>query len=680
MAKRSDATLQRIGAQSTLSAARLRSTLDTLAAIDSVIHRSAALQAQAVKNATRGAVAIQEAVEALQRDVSPTATRITDLRDDVLRVATSAVALRSPGAVDQLNEYLDRATRAYGAGSNVVAQITKLRDGHVQLQTGTIGYLQQAQSLVSGAGSLVNALPLPARTVAKISGALNTASKLAGLGMNLASGNILGVIGSIGGLFGGGGPSEAEVFHQEVMAELGKINERLDQLESLQRQTLAKLDVMDQKLDSLSVQLARSHAEVIAKLDSINQNVLWSVKVAVDLDVTQFDHCATIAKGFEDNKSWPDRKNFTEGIGGTPIAACRTMLDNLAVVPDPTSPKTYRLLWLSVWQGNNQDVQRRLKQVAAPTFKYLNDVWLPSICPTELKDLTCLRSAVALRARNAFGVPSFSYDDLVSKLLKVTRPTTEKENLANIPLEIMSADNMLHDSITVLFAQRAISLHTVWPFLTQNSALKDGSEYFDPTKWPLESRNSEGIKTLTGALRATTFALAQESVLSGDLLLPALADALEAEEAGDTTVSWLVSQNATLAINIARFSIYRATITNKVSSSAYAKALAAGDANALANLLSHTIFPKGAADPTYAKNAAYHLSFENGAMLLQVGNLKVPVPDITEFEARALVPSMAQQRLHVVQALIAQTLAEYSAAKSLSQADRNSISLLLALP
>src|SRR6185312_9015528 len=119
-------------------------------------------------------------------------------------------------------------------------------------------YLNDGAQLFSALGTTFH---IPATTIQKVNTTVKVVTQVAGIVEGLASGNFLGaaegVVGFIGDLFGGGGPDPDEQRHQEEMEALGNIQQQLDTVIALQRETLKEVAIVNAKLDTIARQMTR---------------------------------------------------------------------------------------------------------------------------------------------------------------------------------------------------------------------------------------------------------------------------------------------------------------------------------------------------------------------------------------------------------------------------------------
>lgn len=100
---------------------------------------------------------------------------------------------------------------------------------------------------------------------------LQVAQGVANMALEYASGDLLGAVGSVTGLLGMGGPDPAQVRFEAEMkflkAEFAQINQKLDQMISLQQQTI-------QALSTLAAAQLQFRQEVLGQLDRIEATVM----------------------------------------------------------------------------------------------------------------------------------------------------------------------------------------------------------------------------------------------------------------------------------------------------------------------------------------------------------------------------------------------------------------------
>jgi hypothetical protein len=572
-------------------------------------------------------------------------------QQDLLSVATAsvnlhtvAVALRTPKPVQELTRHVQsiRSAEAEIRNAQVVINRTQVliqqSEGLVETTTAYLGAGDQLLGTVQG---LAAGLKLPSATLRKVNSAVNTAKAAIGVASSLASGNVFGAVGAIGGLFGGAGPDVGELRHQELLSRFEEVDRQLRELQRGQQVIMAQISELDKKVDKLGIQVARNHAEVMQTLGDINRNVLWVGRLINADDANRFNQCQNVLE-FYAKEDYAARAAFAQIRHGS-VAACRVAMSSLTV--DPRGGRDFtRLLWLDAYDmldASGQEHSRFTAAVVAPMVQYLNNVWLPKYGQNE---------ALKARMRSALATPSLSLDRLVEKRHRARSEDPERavpETLFSFPLQ---------DSVVVLFSQRIRDLHAIYTFLENDGRLRDWSVLFDPTRLPLQGASLPGEPELKSALQAIDYAITQQTLLIGDILLPELSEAISSQE-----VASLTRKNIPLALNTVRYAVYEIAESEGITPGAYAAALQSNDESVMRNLMVRK---------RASGNQQLQVRRSQGRFEMQIRDQWIPMPGAGEFERREFVASMALQRLLAEREALLDVYAGYLMVRKMTPAER----------
>ena len=157
------------------------------------------------------------------------------------------------------------------------------------------------------------------------------------------SGNYLGAVASVAGLFGGGSPPDPMAAHmKEIMAAFDGVNKRLDAVLELQRQTLQAVLVLTHNLNVLRRETHARFDRVdfeLAQLKSLQHQALWSdLGVCVsayqsqDADLIGGPPEQPLKRRYDENNrrfaSFDAMRDYTKSYGGKAYE-CAEYLNNL---------------------------------------------------------------------------------------------------------------------------------------------------------------------------------------------------------------------------------------------------------------------------------------------------------------------------------------------------------------
>lgn len=136
--------------------------------------------------------------------------------------------------------------------------------------------LDDKLAIVGAAAGFAVKLGIPIDT-ANLNKNISTAKSAINVVSSLATGNYVGAIMALGGLGGGGG-------EDGTTAALNAINARLDEVIKLQKETLAKIQELSDKID-------RNHEEVMVKLQVIEHKIDNLAQIVATTDVRPYQSC-----------------------------------------------------------------------------------------------------------------------------------------------------------------------------------------------------------------------------------------------------------------------------------------------------------------------------------------------------------------------------------------------------
>jgi hypothetical protein len=355
----------------------------------------------------------------------------------------------------------------------------------------------------------------------------------------IAGGNYLAAINVISSLFGGGGRDLAAERHAEIMGKLdelargqqqimGMIKDLSQQLEQVQQNQKKIYDAIVQ----VSQQIEVNHREEMQQLAALDEHVLYNRKlILADLQRSLGNCPAFLRYRGERGYAGGDPTDYGSSGGRFPSYAdlvehynmhpeffrqCLPALES-AFVFTPANHKFDPLFLLAsydeadkaelnmgskvgIWKPRTQEFRERIYD---PGWKFLSEHY-----KSEDHD----EAAVSARIASLFQ-PVINCDALDAKL--TIRP--DPPILSGQADVLMSS--MLSPDAVIKYTHYLIDLHYYYAFLTRGPGdpLYSAGEILSK-----KSERREGRESLSRALELVNFSVAQQTLLSGDLLLPVM--------------------------------------------------------------------------------------------------------------------------------------------------------------
>ena len=292
------------------------------------------LQQQALDAATRGLAAWNTANDQLQQGTKTLQTRAADMAGR-LQAALDSINVEVARGNNTINELQNRLLHAtlppkdqlddYGklfdavfgnsermrilnnAVFGRVDQVIAVTDATRQIVglPDTVGALNaDRKSLVDGMtditkriGAVANTLTfagLPDPVVNLVGQGVKYAQAAESLVSNIATGNYIGAILGVTGIFGGGGPSQAEIFHQQIMAGIDPIlkNQQI-MIQGINKLLEGQQQIISQ-LARIETEMENNQRETLARFDQLNSKLFQIQITLVELQSTDLDQCAQL--------------------------------------------------------------------------------------------------------------------------------------------------------------------------------------------------------------------------------------------------------------------------------------------------------------------------------------------------------------------------------------------------
>jgi hypothetical protein len=329
-----------------------------------------------------------------------------------------------------------------------------------------------------------------------------------------------------------------------------------------------------------------------------------------------------------------------------------------------------RMLYVDVDNPENMQLDRGVPSAIRRVRRYyqtwLNDPERGTGIPSQRERLVTALAAPTL----TFSELNTKYSRARSGLLPV-----------NVRLDPLTFENPLAESVVLDLVRRLLEVHPLYPLQKADGSLRQMNEM---SSLPLANAGSEFAEDrLRSALYVLDAAIAYQTLLGGDLLLPALAEDVyrpKYAEHPDSTVRRMLGQNATLASNVVRHVLYQAAanrcgapepaqcITAAQYESLLRAAPVAGQVPGLIQLTSRTVDGQ-------EKSLGDVIVHENGVWKIRFGSRPLDLPTPDEFARGEYEPTPGLLRLWAARDAVIDALAGYEMFRRVS--DRRSYAAVL---
>jgi hypothetical protein len=565
-----------------------------------------------------------------------------------------------------LNTAPSELERAYGSLNRVAGAVSQVNTAATRLQNFTINTTNAVTAttdFLNQANGLIQTLPVSQGLKTRVAAVQKYAGAAIGIAKSILTGNPLGVISALGGLFGGG-PSAAEQAaeqrHQQIMEEFAMVRQELASIRKELDTIKVQLDRIDRKIDTLSVQVAANHQAVMVALDVIREDVGALAVMVGNKDWTDFQLCKQVRPALR-AKSYTELYELIDRNLNNVVSPC---LERLTAIAQPLDDpdRIDRMLWV---YGSFDSSSTYLDRYFRPLRKY-REQW-PALLPGFHSPLTYDQQ------RRSFGEPSISYPELQAKIARILGG----EIGAEIPLA--GFERPLLDSSVVTAAGVILDTHPLWSFVGGGSAniLVEPHHLLDIVDPTEPDTLLKGRRLLAGFVDVLNVAIAQQSMLDGDILLIPLSDSIRSDQTAAA-----IEFNPVLQQNVVRYFLYDvnrdrgASARAAVIDSLYAAAWNSSDTAAMNSL---AIRVRG--DP-HGEKREVKLHIERGrdpsapwvARLSR--NLHVALPTPEEFARREFVNGPRLPRMVQLREAILSAIAGYDLPLNLPEALRRAAAAL----
>jgi len=436
---------------------------------------------------------------------------------------------------------------------------------------------QTALAAVNGIATIGSKLGWDFVEDEKFQDGLKVANALGGLAISFATGNPVTAINAVVGLFGGNevGPSAGE---QEILQKLAVIDQKLDKVLKNQEQII-KL------IEQASFDILKAEATTWSKIDSLDKRfdeidqlatqILFAIGEYSALS-DRLEECRNFRFFGKENQTiltHQERISFFNSNRDR-YAKCRAGLNR--ILPIRFDPKwdfhPHLTMAMDVARNNSNGI------VESKLLNFNNKVFIPLL--ENLWDSQGLSNFESQAVKNA----------RARMIVALTEPSTYLDGLREKPFKI---DSKLSDGIKQgrVFAEGNFLLHDHFLNLINPDRLIDALEllifmtpYIDTentssgnpsllSRDDISQIKQQNLSNTSGptelfyqynsALHVLNVAIAQQTLLSGDLLTPKLADIIFSEERSKrkNKILMALESNETLANNVMLFAIDRAVRT-----------------------------------------------------------------------------------------------------------------------
>jgi len=395
-------------------------------------------------------------------------------------------------------------------------------------------YLNGAAELVTLAGKL----GVDSEIVGEADKMVNMGNVAFSAYQSFSSGNYLGAVNAIAGLFGGGGRDIAGERHEQVMKLLNKMYHKIDIVDQ-------KINVIDQKIDALAEgqkvivanqklivqelvgiveQMEKNHREVIEELQEIHGDVLYNRALIGQRVEEEYGQCANITYHPREKRRlintaahiYPSVEDFEYLSRNFPsaISACLTRIDKIV---DSGKDFLKNPFWLESYKTTTNGIGGFLEKVHTPSLSLLRNETLLA----NENNAALLEVAIG-SVENRLGSLLAPMHDVARLDVKLAAPIEGWEQ------RFPKADpflNPLSELIENALSPEAIQMHVgyVLDLHVYDQLLTPSFELYSLNELVTEKTVREsGAVRLDRALSLVDVAIAQQTLQAGDILLPVL--------------------------------------------------------------------------------------------------------------------------------------------------------------
>jgi len=664
---------QQAGAEANAAAGRISQAIERARKIIDVSDQLRTLEVGTFERVVQERQRFEDAVGRFRQQIAGSIGNVSDVRER----AELAVLVAGEVGSEQLREAARRVS-GFAGGVLAVDELARSLDrSRAGMMQATHDYAVQSRAVFEGFATAFGVSPEKQQRVIRT---LETVAQVASIGANVAAGNYAGAamqaIPLIASFFGkkSSPPPDVEQLRFEALrAQLGVISQKLDSIASWQLQTMARLDSLRFTVDSLGFALAQRHVELLDRLDGLERTVFYGIGLSDDNDRQALARCSALRYVWDGDYTWPQRAQRLEsGPVFSSVRRCTELLgDYLPDLNGLGSLDNLRMLYVDVASIQNMQHGQGVPGAIAAIRGYY-DQWV--------KDPERGTAVLAQRDRlvAALAAPSLRFGELNTKYIRARSgifPTTAR-------LDPLTFSNPLAESVVLELVRRLLEVHALYPLQDASGSLRPLG---DLGSLPLANAGSDyAEERLRSAMYILDAAIAYQTLLGGDLMLPALAEDLYQPRypvpPGGRTVREILAGNATLASNVVRHVLYQAA-ANRCATPAAAACVTPDLYRAMLNSAPVPGQPSALVELT-ARDVAGHrmdlhdvIVHEDGRWQIALGTLRVELPDPDEFARGAYETTPGLDRLWAARDAVTDALAGYEMFRHLP--DRNGYTAIL---
>ncbi len=513
----------------------------------------------------------------------------------------------------------------------------------------------------------------PASQIVQAGSIVNSAYKA------FCSGNYLGAISAVTDLFGLGGPDPAVQRHEQIMQSFERVFGQLDAMDAKlnalldgQQKILQTQMQIYQAVSDLSVEVSKNHLEVMDKLREIQGDILINRRLIISPVMSKYASCEYITPVlskdestivFQTDSGWiPSLQSFNE-MWLNKNANCKSCAERFETV--------YEII----------NGQRELSSVFQ-TETYLTDQTRPAWNDVKTGfdlSLRFLYSSLGDSIGISLGERQRYLFNPVSdwqswELKKVKGPEQEYGNIKNYLLE---------PNIIGLHTRYLLNFHLYFMLVNPSN---NNNPYTYPELISAPAVITTGESKLKECLILVDHAIAQQNLVSGDVLIPILSKAIhqrdstnKAKEELFQDAMKLLSLNSLLARNFLIYQ-FRETLKLKGDPSYVAYALAATEANKFGDfkgIMHLSSFPwRYTFSQDTVKNEDGRIIQAKGASI-QFGSKFYSIPNYTELVAGNVRHTADFSELLLLREKLLREISTYSVYKGLTPSQQKALNLTL---
>lgn len=466
------------------------------------------------------------------------------------------------------------------------------------------GYLNGAGHLATIAGNL----GVDPAIVGKANQAIDIGNKAVAAFAAFSTGNVLAGISSISSVFGVGGPDVAGQRHQEIMdtlrgmyEKINVIDKKIDILLEGQKTIIANQAIILQSITTLADQVERNHDAVVNQLHEVHGDVLYNRQLIRTEAALHYAQCRKIV--FNDN----DGTRF--------INTEKRSIPAYTVVERVYTDRRNALVDCIKQLDNIREAGNMFRRAifAFETYKdtpesnvkpYLDTMYVPALALVTATAITQDGNSVAERLTSLLS-PVGTLEGLDGKLatLTVTNPPRLILPLSTLMQVPLAVDAVLqHDEYVT-------DVHYYYLLLSPEDVLRPHAELYRASSLRMSGRDR-----LIEALALTDVAIAQQTMLSGDALLPVLYQAITQLANASTATDQFLHQQAVSAIE-----------HNAILAKNFVLYAMRRDVRSASNILAYNVALQGTDIPMLQSVTSTRWQFAHHAAAVMDGNrIKIP--------------------------------------------------------